>query len=143
MTDNFAAMMKQMLEQGQKMAEAFAPAMEGMDVKGLEKLFPTLPKDWSEAWFGRTLNPEGLDARTRLLVTIAAMVVLGAQNGPQLALTIRQGLTSGATKREVAEVIWQMSMFGGLPAMQKAMEVAQAVFAETAESTGEKNDERG
>ena len=39
-------------------------------------------------------------------------------------------LAAGATQREIAETIWQMSMFGGLPAMQKALELAQAVFAE-------------
>jgi 4-carboxymuconolactone decarboxylase len=48
-------------------------------------------------------------------------------------MTIKNGLAAGATKREVAEVIWQMSMFGGVPAMQKALEVAQSVFAETPE----------
>jgi 4-carboxymuconolactone decarboxylase len=30
-------------------------------------------------------------------------------------------------------VIWQMSMFAGLPAMQKALEIAQAVFVQTEE----------
>ena len=30
-------------------------------------------------WFGRTFNREGLDAKTRLLVTLAALTVLGAQ----------------------------------------------------------------
>ena len=130
MTDAFAKMMQGMLEQGQQMAKAFAPAMQGVDVKGFEKLFPTMPKDMIEAWFGKTFNPEGLDARTRLLVTIAALTVLGAQADAQLRLTIRQALSAGATKRDVAEVIWQMSMFGGLPAMQKALEIAQAVFAE-------------
>jgi 4-carboxymuconolactone decarboxylase len=52
---------------------------------------------------------------------------------PQLRMTIKNGLAAGATKREIAEVIWQMSMFGGVPAMQKALEVAQSVFAETPE----------
>jgi 4-carboxymuconolactone decarboxylase len=104
-----------------------------VDVKGFEKLFPTMPKEMLEAWFGKTFNPEGLDARTRLLVTIAALTVLGAQAEQQFKLTVRQALSAGATKREVAEVIWQMSMFGGLPAMQKALEIAQSVFAETEE----------
>ncbi|MFN3822959.1 MAG: carboxymuconolactone decarboxylase family protein [Pseudorhodobacter sp.] len=134
MTDDFSKMFKAMMEQGQEMAKAFAPAMEGMDVKGFEKLFPTMPKDMLELWFGKTFNPEGLDARTRLLVTIAALTVLGAQADAQLRLTIRNALAAGATKREIAEVIWQMSMFGGLPAMQKALEIAQAVFAETEET---------
>jgi len=134
MTDDFAKMFKAMMEQGQEMAKAFKPALEGLDVKGFEKLFPTMPKDMLDLWFGKTFNPEGLDARTRLLVTIAALTVLGAQADAQMRLTIRNALAAGATKREVAEVIWQMSMFGGLPAMQKALEIAQSVFAETEET---------
>ena len=130
MTEDFTKLFATMLAQGQEMAKAFAPALEGIDVKGFEALFPAMPKDLAEAWFGKTFNPEGLDARTRLLVTIAALTVLGAQGEAQLRLTIRQALSAGATKREVAEVIWQMSMFGGLPATQKALEIAQAVFAE-------------
>ena len=133
MTDAFNQIFRQMMEQGQQMAKAFAPALEGIDVKGFEKLFPTMPKDMLEVWFGKTFNPEGLDARTRLLVTIAALTVLGAQAEAQLRLTIRHALAAGASKREVAEVIWQMSMFGGLPAMQKALEIAQSVFTETKE----------
>jgi 4-carboxymuconolactone decarboxylase len=139
MTDAFNQIFQQMMEQGQKMAKAFAPAMEGMDVKGFEKLFPTMPREWVEAWFGKTFNPEGLDARTRLLVTIAALTVLGAQAEAQMKLTIRHALEAGATKREIAEVIWQMSMFGGLPAMQKALEIAQAVFAEVPGNSEEKD----
>jgi 4-carboxymuconolactone decarboxylase len=130
MTEDFAKMFAAMIAQGQEMAKAFAPAMEGMDVKGFEKLFPSMPKDMLEAWFGKTFNPEGLDARTRLLVTITALTVLGAGAEAQLRVTIRQALAAGATKREVAEVIWQCSMFGGVPAMQKALEIAQGVFAE-------------
>lgn len=133
MTDDIGKFFKVMMEQGQEMAKAFAPALEGMDVKGFEKLFPTMPADMLEAWFGKTMNPDGLDARTRLLVTIGALVVQGAMGEVQLRLTIRNALVAGATKREIAEVIWQMSMFGGLPAMQKALEIAQSVFAETAE----------
>ena len=133
MNEDFAKMFKAMMEQGQDMAKAFAPALEGMDVKGFEKLFPSMPPDMLEMWFGKTFNPEGLDARTRLLVTIAALTVLGAHAEPQLRLTVRQALTAGATKRHIAEVIWQMSMFGGLPAMQKALEIAQSVFAEVEE----------
>ena len=133
MTDDFAKMFAAMMEQGQKMAQAFMPGMENFDAKAMEKFFPAMPKELLEMWFGKTFNREGLDAKTRLLVTIAALTVLGAHAEPQLKLTIRHALEAGATKREIAEVIWQMSMFGGVPAMQKALEVAQAVFAETPE----------
>ena len=133
MQDTFTKMFQQMMESSQEMVRAFNPALETLQVKGFDKMFPTMSKDMMEMWFGKTFNREGLDAKTRLLVTIAALTVLGAQAEAQFKLTVRHALQAGATEREIAEVIWQMSMFGGLPAMQKALETAQAVFAETKE----------
>jgi 4-carboxymuconolactone decarboxylase len=130
MTDAYAKMIQQMMESGQEMLRAFNPSLETMAVPGLDKMFPTMSKDMMEMWFGRTFNREGLDAKTRLLVSLAALTVLGAQAEPQIKMTVRHALEAGATEREIAEVIWQMSMFGGLPAMQKALELAQGVFAE-------------
>ncbi|MFN0116360.1 MAG: carboxymuconolactone decarboxylase family protein [Paracoccaceae bacterium] len=128
MTDAFQKLFAQMLEQGQDMARAFNPAMETFSFTGLDKFMPTMTKDMMEAWFGRTFNREGLDAKTRLLVTLGALTVLGAQGEPQMRLTIRHAVEAGATQREIAEVIYQMSIFAGLPAMTKALEVAKSVF---------------
>ena len=133
MTEAYSKMIQQMMESSQEMLRAFNPALEQMKVAGLDKMFPTLPADIMEMWFGKTFNREGLDSKTRLLVTLGALTVLGAQAEPQIKLTVRHALEAGATQREIAEVIWQMSMFGGLPAMQKALEIAQGVFAETEE----------
>jgi 4-carboxymuconolactone decarboxylase len=138
MSDPFTRIFAQMMEQGQEMARAFNPAMETFKVAGFDKVMPTMTKDMMEMWFGRTFNREGLDAKTRLLVTIAALTVLGAQAEPQMRLTIRHAVEAGATQREVAEVIYQMSVFGGLPAMTKALEIAQSVFAEDDAKTGDK-----
>jgi len=130
MTDAFQKLFQQMLQSGHEMARALNPALENIDTKAFEKLFPTMPADMMEMFFGKTFNRDGLDARTRLLVTIAALTVQGAFAEPQLRLTIRHALAAGATPREIAEVIYQMGMFGGIPAMQKALEIAQGVFAE-------------
>jgi 4-carboxymuconolactone decarboxylase len=130
MTDDFTKMFATWMAQGQEMAKAFAPALEGVDVKAFEKMFPAMPKDMLEAWFGKTFNPEGLDARTRFLLTIAGQTILGAPAEPQLRVTIRNALSAGATKREIAETIWQMSMFALPQATQKALEAAQYVFSE-------------
>jgi 4-carboxymuconolactone decarboxylase len=142
MTDAFTKIFAQMMEQGQEMARAFNPAMETFSfpgkAAGFDKMMPTMTKDMMEMWFGRTFNREGLDAKTRLLVTIAALTVLGAQAEPQMRLTIRHAVEAGATQREIAEVIYQMSVFGGLPAMTKALEIAQSVFAEDDAKTGDK-----
>ena len=134
MTDAFALLFQQMLQQGQDMARAFNPALEQVDTKAFEKLVPTMPADVLEMWFGRTFNREGLDAKTRLLLTIGAITVQGALAEPQLRITIRHALEAGATKREIAETIYQMSMFAGLPAMQKALGIAASVYDEEDEA---------
>jgi 4-carboxymuconolactone decarboxylase len=139
MTQDFTRLFAQMMEQGQQMAKAFAPVLESGDAKAFEKMFPAMPKDMLETFFGKTFNPEGLDARTRLLVTIAALTVLGPAGEAQLRPMVQNALTAGATKREIAEVIWQMALFGGLPATQKALEIAQGLFAETDDTSGEKS----
>ena len=134
MTQDFAKFFQTMIEQGQQMAKAFTPGtagFAGVDPKAFEAMFPAMPKEMLEMFFGKTFNPEGLDARTRFLVTIAAQTVLGPLGEPQLRPTVKNALAAGATSREIAEVIWQMSMFGGLPATQKALEIAQSVFTET------------
>ncbi|MDN5569263.1 MAG: carboxymuconolactone decarboxylase family protein [Paracoccus sp. (in: a-proteobacteria)] len=137
MTDAFQKMFQQMMSQGQEMARAFNPAVEHFNPKAFEKMFPTMPADMLEMWFGKTFNRDGLDAKTRMLVTIAAMTVQGALAEPQLRMTIRHAIEAGATPREIAEVISQMGMFGGLPAMQKALEIAQGVFTESEGSSPE------
>lgn len=130
MSDAFTKMFSQMLASGQEMARAFNPGLENLDTRAIEKMFPTMSADMMEMWFGRTFNREGLDAKTRLLLTIGALTVQGAVAEPQLRLAVRHAREAGATPREIAETIWQMSMFGGMPAMQKALDVAQSVFAE-------------
>jgi 4-carboxymuconolactone decarboxylase len=129
-TEAWQKLVTQMLESSQQMARAFNPALETFRVRGFEDMIPTLSREFMEMAFGKTFNREGLDAKTRLLVTIAALTVLGAQAEPQLKLSVRHALEAGATRREIAETIYQMSLFGGLPAMQRALEIAQDVFAQ-------------
>ncbi len=126
MTDQnpFDAMMKM----GQDWAKAMNPALESFTPKGFEALFPTMPKDMMEAFMGKGLNPNGLDSKTRLLLTLAALTILGAQAEAQIRMTVRHLIEAGATKQEIAETIAQMGMFGGVPAMTKAMELANDVL---------------
>ncbi len=113
---------------GQEMARQINPAFEGLTPKGMEAMWPTMPREMMETFMGRTFNPEGLDAKTRLLLTLAGLTVLGAQAEAQIRMTVRHALEAGATKQEVAETIAMMGVFGGLPAMGKAMELAREVI---------------
>lgn len=133
MSQDFTRLFQQMMEQGQQMARTLNPALETFKMPAMDQWFPTMPKDMMEMMMGKTFNPEGLDAKTRLLITLAALTVLGAQADDQIRMTVRHALEAGATAQEIAEVIGQMSLFGGVPAMTRAMTLAQAVIAETAE----------
>lgn len=120
----FAAMMVV----GQEMAKAINPALTNFTPKGFEALMPTMPKDMMETMMGKTFNPEGLDAKTKLLLTLGALTILGAQAEAQIRLTVRHAREAGATKQEIAETIAMMGVFGGIPAMTKAMELAREVM---------------
>ena len=121
----FAAMMAQ----AQEMAKAF-PAMEAFTPKGFEKMMGTMPKDMMEMMFGNTLNEGGLDARTRMLLTLAGLTMQGAQNDVAFRQAVRHALEAGATQQHIVETIGQMSMFAGLPAMTRALQLAQDVLDE-------------
>ena len=120
----FAAWMTQM----QDMARAMNPALEHFTPQGFEKLWPTMPGEVMEQFMGKGMNPEGLDAKTKMLLTLAGLTVLGAQAEAQVRMTVRQAAAQGATKQEIAETIGMMGLFGGLPAMNKAMSLANEVL---------------
>jgi len=122
-----------MMRQAQEMAKAMNPALESFSPKGFEKLWPTMPKEFMEMSFGKGMNKEGLDAKTRLLLTLAGLTMLGAQSDTQIRMTVRHALEAGATRDEIAETIAQMSMFAGIPSMTRAMGFAREVMDETGE----------
>ncbi len=125
----FEAMMKQ----AHDMAKALNPALESFSPKGFEALWPTMPKEAMELMFGNTVNKDGLDAKTRLLITLAGLTMQGAQADTAVRQTVRHAIAAGARKQEIVETIGQMSVFAGIPAMTRALELAQEAMGETEE----------
>ncbi|ATF18910.1 carboxymuconolactone decarboxylase family protein [Phaeobacter gallaeciensis] len=121
-----------MMAQAQDMAKALNPALESFSPTGafkeFESLWPTMPKDVMEMMFGNTVNTGGLDAKTRLLLTLAGLTMQGAQADSAVRQTVRHALAAGAKKQEIVETIGQMSVFAGIPAMTRALELAQEVM---------------
>jgi alkylhydroperoxidase/carboxymuconolactone decarboxylase family protein YurZ len=70
----------------------------------------------------------GLDRRTRSLLTIAMMAALGHHE--ELKLHIRASRNTGATPADIAEVLMQVSVYGGVPAANTAFRVAKETFKE-------------
>lgn len=126
----FADMMAQM----QDMAKTF-PAMEAFTPKGFEKLMGTMPKEMMEALFGNALNEGGLDARTKLLLTLAGLTMQGAQNDIAVRQTVRHAVEAGATEQHIIEAIGMMSVFAGLPAVTRALQLAQEAMPENKDGT--------
>ncbi len=116
------------MAQAQEMAKALNPALEDFSPKGFEGLWPTMPKEVMEMMFGNTVNKDGLDAKTRLLLTLAGLICQGAQADTALRQTVRHALAAGAKKQEIVETIGQMSVFAGIPAMNRALDLAQEVM---------------
>ncbi len=119
-----------MMKQAQDMAKALNPAMESFSPKGFEALWPTMPKEVMEMMFGNAVNTDGLDAKTRLLLTLAGLTCQGAQADTAVRQTVRHALEAGAKKQEIVETIGQMSVFAGIPAMTRALDLAQEVLGD-------------
>jgi 4-carboxymuconolactone decarboxylase len=122
-----------MIQAAQDMVKSINPALETFSPKGFEAMWPTMPKEVMEMYFGNAFNKDGLDAKTRLLLTLAGLTIQGAQNDAALRQTVKHLLEAGAHKQEIIETIGQMSMFAGLPAMTRSMQLAQEVMEDKEE----------
>ncbi len=124
-----------LMKMGQDWAKAMGPMMEAFTPGAIEKMWPTMPKEVMETFWGKTYNPDGLDAKTKLLLTLQGLTILGAQAEAQIRLTVRHAREAGATGQEITETIALAGMFGGVPAMTKAMNLARDVLGDGAEET--------
>lgn len=116
------------MKMGQDMAKSMNPALEAFTPKGFENMMPTLSAEMMEQMMGKGLSPEGLGSKERLMLTLHGLTIQGAQGEAQIRMTVRHLVEAGASKQEIAEVIAQAAMFGGVPAMSKAMDVATEVL---------------
>jgi len=75
---------------------------------------------WGDVW-----QREGLDLKTRSLVTVAMLIALGKQH--ELKGHVRGALNNGATVAEIQEVLLHASIYCGLPAAVEAFRTAAEV----------------
>lgn len=118
------------LERGRKLASKIAPRMEPVLADKYDELLPGMSESLVEWAYGRQLSRPGLDLKSRYIGIIAALTALGAQTRPQLKIQTMAALKAGLTKHEIAEVIWQTSLYAGMPAAVNALNAAIEVFEE-------------
>ncbi|PTX56549.1 4-carboxymuconolactone decarboxylase [Litoreibacter ponti] len=115
-------------ERGQALSEKVNPGMEDALRARYDALVPGLSRTVVDVAYGQFYARGGVDEKTRLLATIAALTALGAQTRPQLKVNIGSARAVGATREEICEIIFQMTLYGGFPAMINAMNAAIEVF---------------
>lgn len=121
--------------EGKAFTEETNPGMEDALRARYEHLLPGLARDLVE-YNGRTYTRGVLDPAQRELCTIAALTALGGQTRPQLRIHVGAARKLGVSREEIAEAIYQMALYGGMPAMFNALNAAMEVFdAEAGEGT--------
>lgn len=120
--------MSETLEIGRKLSEQLNPGMEEALTQRYGHLLPGMAQTVVDYAYGQQYARPGLPLRDRYLATIAALTALGGQTAPQLAVNITGGRKAGLSREEIAEAIWQMSLYGGLPAAINALNTALKVF---------------
>jgi 4-carboxymuconolactone decarboxylase len=80
---------------------------------------------WGDVW-----QREGLDLKTRSLITVAMLTALGKQH--ELKGHVRGALNNGATVAEIQEVLLHACIYCGVPAAVEAFRSA----AEVVEGSG-------
>ncbi len=78
---------------------------------------------WGEIW-----TRPGLDRKTRICITLAALVALGKLE--ELEMHVRAARRNGLTVDEIGEVLLHSAIYCGLPAANAAFAVAQRVLVD-------------
>jgi 4-carboxymuconolactone decarboxylase len=106
-----------------------APQTEQILKDRYDSYLPGFSESIVDITYGQIYSREGINIKTRFLLTIGALTAQGAYSLPQLEIHIQNSLNSGITEQEICEVIFQMSLYGGFPAMINALNMALSVFA--------------
>ena len=80
---------------------------------------------WGDVW-----SRPDLDRRTRSCITLAMLTALGREQ--EIALHVRGAVRNGVSGREIAEVLIHAAVYAGIPAANRAFQIAEAVLNEIA-----------
>ena len=87
-----------------------------------------LAKDLSIFITGQMYARERIPHRTRQLITVAALTVL--ERTEELKLHVYGALNVGCDPAEIAEVIFQCGIYGGMPVVNQALKTLREVLQE-------------
>src|SRR5947208_13349854 len=96
-----------------------------------KKIDKDLARQLSMFFTGSLYSREVISQKQRELCAVASLTVL--ERGNELRAHIHAALNVGATRQEVAEVIFQQVTYGGMPVVVEALDVYAKVLGERGE----------
>lgn len=96
-------------------------------MKNLGKTAPDLAKYVLEFVFGDVYARPGLDLKTKQMLTVTILAVLGTAK-PQLEYHIKAALNIGISKDEIISIMTHLAPYAGFPAALNGIAVANEVF---------------
>ena len=90
-----------------------------------------LARELSMFFTGKLYSREVISQKQRELCAVASLTVLNRRN--EVRAHLHAALNVGATRQEVAEVIFQQVTYGGMPVVVEALEVLKQVLEERGE----------
>jgi 4-carboxymuconolactone decarboxylase len=119
----------ELVEKTKKTAALYFKDVEGERPYDLWRSFDKdLAKDLSLFITGQMYAREKIPHKTRQLITVAALTVLSRLD--ELQLHIHAALNVGCRPEEIAEVMFQTAVYGGMPATNQALKTLRSVLEE-------------
>jgi 4-carboxymuconolactone decarboxylase len=120
---------QEIIEKTKKTAGLYFKDVEGERPYDLWRSFDRdLAKDLSLFITGQMYAREKIPHQTRQLITVAALTVLSRLD--ELRLHIHAALNVGCRPQEIAEVMFQTAVYGGMPATNQALKTLKSVLEE-------------
>ena len=105
----------------------FHTIKSGVGFDTWKKFDKELARELSMFFTGKLYSREVISQKQRELCAVASLTVLNRRN--EVRAHIHAALNVGATRQEVAEVIFQQVTYGGMPVVVEALEVFKDVLA--------------
>ena len=119
-------------QRGQHIVDAIAGPRAAAPLEDWEQVAPGMGALIRDFIAGDVLAREGLELKTRQLLTV---VILAAQRADdELAMHLRGAIRLGWTSREIGEALVQVAPFAGFPACLGALKTFKQVLEEAADT---------
>ena len=78
--------------------------------------------------FGEIWSREGLDRKTRSMITLGMLTVMNRPH--EMKIHLKGAISNGVTKAEIQEILLQGMLYGGFPAAFEGFRTCQEVLRE-------------